>query len=400
MSTPLTELPAAPAESLAIQAPIGPPVNWPAALMLLFTGSVAAFVLPWYLWIQDVSGAAWIAGAALLAANGLSITAGYHRLWAHRAYSANPLLKGFYAVFGGMALQNSILVWCASHRVHHRHVDDVERDPYSVRRGLWFSHVGWMLRDYPSGAPDFARVPDLYEDKLVMFQHRHYLWFALGTNFGLPIGLGLLCGDLWGFVLVAGFLRLVLSHHFTFFINSLAHYWGRQPFTGHNTARDNDLLAFFTWGEGYHNYHHLFQWDYRNGVRWWQFDPTKWLIASCAALGLARDLKRVPDFRIQRARVARQFERAREALAASRQHSRLAALQAQLEAEWQQFSEHVAHWTQLQSEKLAEAKLQMHDRWQHSDLRRGLRMLDIERSMRRQRRRVQHLRRTLVACAA
>jgi stearoyl-CoA desaturase (delta-9 desaturase) len=379
------------------RAPINAPINWPAALMLAFTSLPIVTVLPWYLWAHHVSAAAWIFSALLLASNGMSITAGYHRLWGHRAYAAHPALKWLYAIFGAMAVQNSILIWATAHRVHHRHVDDVDHDPYSAKRGFWFSHIGWMLRDYPSSRPDFARVPDLLEDKVVMAQHRHYLWFVLGTNFGIPISLGFLFNDIWGFVLIAGFLRLVVSHHFTFFINSLAHAWGRQPFTGLNTARDNDFLALFTWGEGYHNYHHLFQWDYRNGVRWWQFDPTKWLIASCAWLGLARDLKRVPDFKIQRARVARQFERAREALASSRPHSRLLTLQTQLENEWTQFSETVAHWTQLQSEKLSDAKLQMQDKWEHSELRQRLQVLAIERALRVQRRRVQSLRRSLMA---
>lgn len=379
------------------RAPANAPINWPATLMLALTTLPMVTVLPWYLCTQHVSAAAWICGALLLASNGMSITAGYHRLWAHRAYSAHPALKWMYAIFGAMAVQNSILIWATAHRVHHRHVDDVDHDPYSAKRGFWFSHIGWMLRDYPSSRPDFSRVPDLLEDQVVMAQHRHYLWFVLGTNFGIPISLGFLFHDIWGFVLIAGFLRLVVSHHFTFFINSLAHAWGRQPFTGLNTARDNDFLALFTWGEGYHNYHHLFQWDYRNGVRWWQFDPTKWLIASCAWLGLARDLKRVPDFKIQRARVARQFERAREALASSRPHSRLLALQTQLENEWAQFSETVAHWTQLQSEKLNDAKLQMQDKWEHSELRQRLQVLAIERALRVQRRRVQSLRRSLMA---
>ena len=107
----------------------------------------------------------------------------------------------------------------------------------------------------------------------------------LSTNFGLPLLMGWLCGDLWGVFLLAGVLRLVVSHHFTFFINSLAHMWGTQPYTDRNTARDNGALAVLTFGEGYHNFHHLYGSDYRNGVRWWQWDPTKWLIRSLAGSG-------------------------------------------------------------------------------------------------------------------
>ncbi len=105
----------------------------------------------------------------------------------------------------------------------------------------------------------------------------------------------------WALFLLAGVLRLVVSHHFTFFINSLAHMWGVQPYTDDNTARDNGVVALLTYGEGYHNFHHMFAHDYRNGVRWWQWDPSKWFINAMRWLGLARNLKTVPWFKIQRA---------------------------------------------------------------------------------------------------
>ena len=117
---------------------------------------------------------------------------------------------------------------------------------------------------------------------MLAFQHRFYLPLALATNFGIPLLAGWAIGDVWGTFILAGVLRLVVSHHVTFFINSLAHMWGSRPYTEENTARDNPVLAFFTYGEGYHNYHHIFAHDYRNGVRWWQWDPTKWLIAGLA----------------------------------------------------------------------------------------------------------------------
>jgi stearoyl-CoA desaturase (delta-9 desaturase) len=104
-------------------------------------------------------------------------------------------------------------------------------------------------------------------------------------------------------MLLAGVLRMVMTHHTTFFINSLAHIWGSQPFTDRNSARDNGILAFFTFGEGYHNFHHLFENDYRNGIQWWQFDLTKWLIRTAAWCGLAKDLRSCPEERIEQARL-------------------------------------------------------------------------------------------------
>lgn len=373
------------------------PINWPATLMFIFTTLPVLFVLPWYLWSFDASIAAWVWGGLLLAANGMSITAGYHRLWSHRAYKAHPALKWLYAIFGGMAVQNSILIWSTGHRNHHRHVDDVDLDPYSARRGFWFSHMGWMLRNYPSSDIPFDRVPDLLADKVVMFQHRHYLWFAFGSNILIPVLLGLAYGDLWGFVLIAGFLRLVASHHFTFFINSLAHIWGRQPYTKDNTARDNDFLALFTWGEGYHNYHHIFQYDYRNGIRWWQYDPTKWWIATMARLGLTSDLKRVPEIKIQQARVSRELERAREALEARSSHRSFAEYKQQFDQEWAQFKDTVAQWAQLQSARIDAAREQVKTQWERSEIKGKIDALDIERALREQRLRLRALQRQLAA---
>jgi len=96
----------------------------------------------------------------------------------------------------------------------------------------------------------------------------------------------------------------VLNHHTTFFINSLAHIWGKQTYTDKNSARDNGFLALLTFGEGYHNYHHIFENDYRNGIRWWQFDPTKWLIKSCQWLGLTTKLRTSPEDKIEKMRLA------------------------------------------------------------------------------------------------
>lgn len=365
------------------------PLNWPAVLMFSLSTVGLLTLFPWYAWTHDFSAGAWIAGFVFLYASGLSITGGYHRLWAHRAYEAHWSLRLFYMLFGAMAFQNSILIWASMHRVHHRHVDDVDHDPYSIKRGFWFAHLGWMIRDYPSAKLDFSNAQDLQQDKLVMFQHRYYLVIALLMNIGLPALAGALYGDVWGFLLVAGLLRLVVNHHFTFLINSLAHYWGRRPYTVANTARDNDLIALFTYGEGYHNFHHLFQWDYRNGVRWWQFDPTKWLIASLSWVGITRSLKRVPEFKIQRAMLQRQFDALHARLGCCENPSRLAVLQQQFERELESFKSTVNAWSQLQAERLELARSKLADQWAHSEMRHRIYLL--EESLRLQRLRMQAL---------
>mgnify|MGYP000341313517 CR=1 FL=1 len=374
----------------AVAEPVKAPLNLPAVIMFLVTTVAALALIPVFLWFHGTEAGPWIFFGFTMYATGLSITAGYHRLWSHRAYEAHWSLRLFYMLFGAMALQNSILVWASTHRIHHKDVDDVDHDPYSIKRGFLYAHIGWMLRDYPSGATDFSNARDLEADPIVAFQHKHYLGLALGMNFIFPLLVGAAFGDPFGFLLMGGLLRLVVNHHFTFFINSLAHCWGRRPYTTENTARDNDLIAVFTYGEGYHNFHHLFQWDYRNGVRWWQFDPTKWWIAGWSAVGITRGLKRVPEFKIQRAMLQRQFEKTQERLRACEHPGRLAALQKMLEHELEAFSHTLNEWKKLQAERMEAARNRIADKWEQSEAHRRFRAL--EDALRLQRQRVRLLR--------
>ncbi|GGA88785.1 acyl-CoA desaturase [Neiella marina] len=234
----------------------------------------------------------------------MSITVGYHRLWAHKTFNAHPFVRFVLAIGGAFALQNSALHWSSDHRVHHRHVDDGDKDPYAATKGFWYSHIGWMLREYqPMRYHDYSNCRDLQKDKIVMWQHRNYWLLTWSLNLGIPVVLGWLLGDIIGGFLLIGVLRLVASHHFTFFINSLAHVWGKRTYTEKNTARDNGWLALLTYGEGYHNFHHLFEYDYRNGIRWYQFDPSKWFIWTMAKLKLASNLRTAPAERIMKAKL-------------------------------------------------------------------------------------------------
>ena len=370
-----------------------PPLIVTNVLLFSLTSLAALTLVPWYGLTHGYATASWILCGAFLLANELSITAGYHRLWAHRAYEAHPILKVIYLTFGGMALQNSALIWCSGHRRHHLNVDDNELDPYSAGRGFWFSHIGWMLRDYPSGANDFSNIPDLRREQLLVLQHRFYVPLVLVTNLGFPLAAGYLVGDVWGTLLLAGVLRLVLSHHFTFFINSLAHMWGSRPYTEDNTARDNAVLAFLTQGEGYHNFHHIFAHDYRNGVRWWQWDPTKWLIAALQWVGLTRRLKRTPAFQIQRALLAMQFTRAQARLAQLPQASRLPAqieqLRQRIAQEYDAFVAAVGDWTRLKEQWLEDKKRAVIEHWEQASFQRRLR--EIEQRLKSQRRRLRLL---------
>jgi stearoyl-CoA desaturase (Delta-9 desaturase) len=367
------------------------PFIWTNAMVFLLTFVAAAVVVPWYGLRYGFSAADWGVFVFFLVANGMAITGGYHRLWAHRSYDAHWSLRLFYLLFGTMAMQNSVIVWCSGHRTHHVHVDDNERDPYSARRGFWFSHIGWMLRDYPSGRPDLSNVADLKRDPLLVFQDRHYVPLTVATNFGLPIVAGVVFHDFWGMLLLAGVLRLVWAHHVTFFINSLAHMWGSRPYNEENSARDNPVVAVITYGEGYHNFHHSFAHDYRNGVRWWQWDPTKWMIATLHLVGLTRRLKRTPVFQIQRALLAMQFKRAQARLAKhpTAGASHVEVLRTRIAHEYESFLAAVADWARVKEQWLGEKKRAVLEQWEQVDLQKRLR--DIERSLGRQLRRVRML---------
>lgn len=348
-----------------------PPINWPGALVLTITPIAALILLPLYLWSHSISMATWIVFAIFVIWTGLGITAGYHRLWAHRTYQATWIVRFMLMIGGTLGIQNSILFWASGHRTHHQHVDDVDHDPYSAKRGFWYSHIGWMLRNYPSGTSNYKNASDLLNDPLVMFQHNYYIPLVLATNVGLTALVGWAVDDIWGVMLMAGLVRLVISHHVTFFINSLAHMFGTQPYTDENTARDNPWLAFVTWGEGYHNYHHIFQYDYRNGVKWWQFDPTKWLILGLSKVGLTYNLKRIPTLTILHAEVAMKFKRAEANLSTAvstyghdMQHD-MEVIRHRFKQEYEAFSSTLNEWTKLKEQafmlKKAEVSQKIHE---------------------------------------
>ncbi len=260
-------------------------------------------------------GVVWWEPLLLLVLFGLvsfSVTAGYHRCFAHKSYESHPALQAFFLFFGAMALQNSTLKWASDHRIHHRYVDR-EWDPYSIRRGGLWAHILWLFFKEPPGRA-FDDVPDLKSNRLVMWQYRWNHWIGIVAGLGIPALVGALFGRPLGGLLWGGFLRIALIHHTTFLVNSVAHLYGSRPYTEENSARDNGLLAFITNGEGYHNFHHKFPSDFRNGVRWYHWDPTKWLIGLLNFLGLARDLKATPRSLIEKTRLKLSLTHAEERL--------------------------------------------------------------------------------------
>lgn len=286
-----------------------PRINWISTVFLLGTLLIALVGTPWYIVTHGLGWPEVLTFVGIWLAVGMSITAGYHRLFAHKTYQAAWPVRLFYLVFGAGALENSVLAWAGDHRVHHSHVDE-ERDPYNITKGFWWAHIGWIFFDTKTSNRSVVR--DLTEDRLVLWQDRWYIPLGLGVAFGIPLLVGLLTGEVLGCLLIGGVLRVVVSHHSTFFINSLCHMIGRQPYSREHSARDSGIMAVLAFGEGYHNYHHSFPFDYRNGVKVWQFDPAKWAIYLLSKVGLVRDLRRAPEAAVLKAKVELQFEAARE----------------------------------------------------------------------------------------
>jgi stearoyl-CoA desaturase (Delta-9 desaturase) len=291
-------------------------VHWLVSSFLIGTLFLAVTAVPWYLWTFGID--PFLIGLFffMLGACGFSITLGYHRLFSHLTFQAHWLVRFFTVVFGAGAFENSVLLWACEHRSHHKHVDH-DDDPYCISKGLFYAHMGWLMFKLKP-EPQFENVGDLKKDPLLVWQDRYIHLLAVLVAFVFPAVVGYLWGgwkEALGAFLIAGVLRVVVLQHATFCINSLCHYIGSQPYSSKCSARDSWLLAIVTLGEGYHNYHHEFQHDYRNGVKPWQIDPTKWLIWTLSKLGLVGKLRRVPAEKILLAELAEAQRRLEQTLA-------------------------------------------------------------------------------------
>lgn len=254
--------------------------------------TVATLVgVPLFWWHYGFSTVDWVMFGLLYIASGLGITVGYHRLISHRSFECPDWVKACFLVAGGWALENSALRWCSDHIRHHARCDQ-EEDPYNARKGFWHSHCGWIFIKSPYR--DEKWESKLRKDPLIMWQHRYYVPILL-SGLALPFVVGLATGGWLGGVscfLLAGVCRTFLVLNSTFCINSICHLWGSQPHSRDDSSRDSWWVSLLTFGEGYHNYHHAHLRDYRNGPKWYNFDPSKWLIFSLSKVGLAYNLQR------------------------------------------------------------------------------------------------------------
>lgn len=267
-------------------------------ILVPFAGTAAAVALLFHrpLTIADL-----LLFAVFYVLTSLGITVGFHRLFAHRSFQASPGLRVTLAILGSMAAQGGLIYWVATHRRHHQFAEQDE-DPHSPYvhegrrlgrlRGIWHSHLGWMLDSRPSNTARFAR--DLMRDpRMVRVSDRYLLWVALGLVIpaaagGLIAGswMGALTGFLWG-----GMVRMFAAHHAMWTSGSTAHLFGTRPFDTRDASRNNGLLAVPNLGEAWHNNHHAFPSSAMFAFRFWQIDPGGWVIRASERLGWAWDVK-------------------------------------------------------------------------------------------------------------
>ncbi|KAF8841340.1 delta 9-fatty acid desaturase protein [Paxillus ammoniavirescens] len=238
---------------------------------------------------------------------GFGITAGYHRLWTHRAYQATKALEYTLAILGAGVVQGSIAWWARAHCAHHRYTD-TDLDPYNAHKGLFYAHIGWLIVK-PRRKPGPADVSDLRSNPVVIWQHKYYLPIAFIMAIVVPTAVsGYGWGDWRGGFVWASLIRLAVGQHSTFCINSICHWLGDKPYDDKLTPTDSLFSALLTMGEGYHNYHHQFPMDYRNGYKWYQYDPTKWFLWTCEKLGFATHLKTFSDNEVQKGELTMQLK--------------------------------------------------------------------------------------------
>jgi stearoyl-CoA desaturase (Delta-9 desaturase) len=243
--------------------------------------------------------------AVCYALTGLGVTVGYHRLLTHRSFKTSAPMRALFAALGSAAIEGPVIEWVANHRKHHR-FSDQPGDPHSPHldhgggwrgalAGLFHAHVGWIFADQEMASEE-RYAKDLLSDPVVRFVDRTFLlWVFMGLAVPFALGFALtgslvggLTGLLWG-----GAVRIFLLHHSTFSINSLCHFFGRRRFATSDESRNLLWLSLPTLGEAWHNNHHAFPTSARHGLRWWQLDPSAWLIAGLERAGLIWDVVRV-----------------------------------------------------------------------------------------------------------
>ncbi len=253
-------------------------------LVVVVLPFLATLFAIWLLWQRVVN---WTDIALLIAFNvlaGLGVTVGYHRMLTHRSFQPHPVVKFIFLVLGSMAVEGPALEWAATHIKHHAH-SDREGDPHSPVEGFWHAHMGWMFNRSFADPNVYCR--NLVKDPIVVFVSRTFvLWVIL--SLAIPFAIGGWTGLLWG-----GLVRIFITHHITWSVNSVCHTFGKREFETRDQSRNEWIVGLLGLGEGWHNNHHAFPRSAFHGLHWWQFDLSGYVIWTLERIGLVRDVYRV-----------------------------------------------------------------------------------------------------------
>lgn len=218
---------------------------------------------------------------------GLGITLGWHRLVTHRSFQTPKWLEYFLVFCGVLSSEGGVIDWVGLHRMHHQHSDQ-ELDPHDSRKGFWWSHIVWIFCKSPAQALVPRYTQDIIDDPVYQFFNKHFLAFQVA------LGLLLLWIGGWSVLIWGVFVRLVLVFHCTWFVNSATHKFGYRAYETTDSSTNCWWVALVTYGEGWHNNHHAFQYSARHGLQWWEVDLTWMTIRFFQMLGLATKVKLIP----------------------------------------------------------------------------------------------------------
>ncbi|HVB20972.1 MAG TPA: acyl-CoA desaturase [Ktedonobacteraceae bacterium] len=221
----------------------------------------------------------------------LGVTIGFHRMLTHRSFKPHPVVKLVLLILGSMSVEGAALDWAATHIKHHAQADR-EGDPHSPVEGFFHSHVGWLFKDRMADPNVYCRY--LLKDPIVVFVSRTFLlWVVLSLV--IPFAIGGWTGLLWG-----GLVRMFLTHHVTWSVNSVCHTFGKREFETNDRSRNEWVVGLLGFGEGWHNNHHAFPRSAFHGLHWWQFDLSGYVIWTLERVGLARDVYRITPELLER----------------------------------------------------------------------------------------------------
>lgn len=279
-----------------------PAIRWPNLLVQLFLhlGCLYGFLLCF------ISARIYTTVFAFLTVyiSGFGITAGAHRLWSHRAYKAKWPLRLLLVFLFTITGQRHVYAWALDHRVHHKY-SETDADPHNAKRGFFFSHVGWLVvtpHPHVVEKRDAVDMSDLEEDAIVMWQKKLYPPLFFIFNIFLPVYMPMYFWNesLWNSFWISFVMRFCITLNIAFFVNSVAHMWGAKPYDKYISPVENLGVALATLGEGWHNYHHVFPWDYKTGELGNAYNPSTTFIDFFARIGWAYDLKSVSRAMITR----------------------------------------------------------------------------------------------------